>query len=116
MDTMKNIHPIYNIKVRQSSGGGGAVDGEGGSVDREGGSVDGGGQWTRGRLFSCPMKTFSILVLDHLTEIQLSRFDSHGWLNLGLRTQKRRPFFPSGVTVHMKPSSQNLRFLKFKNM
>lgn len=53
MDTMKNIHPIYNIKVG----------------------------WSCGRTLvcytsqlrsshSCPVKMFSILVLDHLTEKQ----------------------------------------------
>lgn len=60
MDTMKNIHPIYNIKV--------------------GWSVSTRAQFRSKchRLYSCPMKMFSILVLDHLTETNLSGFERQG--------------------------------------
>lgn len=61
MDTMKNIHPIYNIKVHSSCW-----------------SCTGITECLE-RLHSCPMRTFSILVLDLMTETSLSGFDAWSW-------------------------------------
>lgn len=65
LDTMKNIHPIYNIKVcsnccRNNS-------------------------QSETALHLCPVMMFSILVLDFLTEVHLSGFARQGWLSPELR-------------------------------
>lgn len=63
MDTMKNVHPIYNIKVCWNCGQMLVCYRAQLKSSRT-------KQAAMSWLYSCPVKMFSILVLDHLTEKQ----------------------------------------------